>query len=238
MTVSPKFCWAQQAPPLHEGQLTAKNYFITGSHLPVLLYSFRLIIGTQLREQRGAMKQFRQRQLNTTGFTDRNVCSATWHTQGHHLGRALEIWFCECSARSQGSHRAPGSLLCEVFDSLGAWPIISFLPKQNRADDFHLETQATGPAFTPCLAPVQDNRKQRTSNGRAGGARTITATAREHLVPAHSFSEWQNPVLREVPAEPGPKNSPLLQILELASIFFWEVWFLHSTRNHLPTSDV
>lgn len=133
------------------------------------------------------MKQFRQHQLNTTGFTDRNVCSATLHTQGHHLGRALEIWFCECSTRSQSSHIAPGSLLCEVFDSLGAQPIISFLPKQDRADDFHLENQATGPAFTPCLAPVHDNRKQRTSDDSAGGARPITATARStwsQLIPS------------------------------------------------------
>ena len=108
--------------------------------------------------------------VNTTrNFIDRNLCFATLHIQGHHLGRALESWFCECSTCSQSSHTAPGGLLCKVLDSLGVWPTRSFLPKQDRADDFHLENQTTGPAFTPCLAPVQDSWRQRTSNGRARG---------------------------------------------------------------------
>lgn len=49
-----------------------------------------------------------------------------------------------------------------MSDRLEAQLVRAFLPRQDRADDFHLGNQAPGPAFTR-RALMHDNWKQRTS---------------------------------------------------------------------------
>lgn len=133
--------------------LEAKSHFTTMSHLPVLLIPC-FFVGTQLREQRGTIKQFTLCQLNTSGFPGRKVCPAGWHTHS----TALETWFLGVPHRtvsysprqaSQRGHWQPGCLAYTIFSSQTGQANIS--PK----------LKPTGPAFLLCLALTQDIWKQR-----------------------------------------------------------------------------
>lgn len=155
-------------------------------------------MGIQLREQRGTIKQFIQCQLNTTSFTDRNLCSAGLHTHGRRWARALESWVCECSGHSKGICRAPGMLLWKGVDSVDTRPIPPFLLKQ---DSWWLPSGKPGPLDPHALCAgfwawqweAKDQQKL-----EPGGTWIITVKAREHLAPALSFCRCPNPVPRGV----------------------------------------
>lgn len=155
-------------------------------------------MGTQLREQRGTIKQFIQCQLNTTGFTDRNLGSSGLHTHSYPWAGALKSWVCKCSGHSESTHIAAGMLLWKVVDSLDARPILSFLLKQ---DSWWLPCGKSGPldprSLCACSRAWQLEAKTQQVL-ELGGTRTITVTAREHPAPALSFCRCPNPVSREV----------------------------------------
>lgn len=207
-------------------------------------------MGTQLREQRKTIKQCIQRPLNTKGFTDRNLCSADLHNHSYHLGRVLETWLCGVFCTQQGLSHSPrhASLKgiwdpgCQAYNVLASqagqsWWLPSGKIKPPR------------PVFTPCLALVHDNWKQRKQKmSELEGTRTFPVPARQHLVLALSLCTWQTQFPERTRDLPKVTKRALSRAKAIKftsansgprwSHFLWEMWFLHPIWNSLPPLNV